>query len=292
MVKSMTGYGRGEAQTNRYSLLIEVKAVNHRFLEVVIRSPRQLNPLDDMIRKTVQNSLGRGRIDIFITLEESSEKKSQLKVDKELALAYYNSLLAVGQACNLAVEPELKLIATFPNVISTEQEEDDLAELSSAVQTALTKAVDALIAMRITEGQGLAEDIIAHNNEIAHIVDQISQYSQTVVDEYKSKLQARISDMLDNVEIDENRLASEVAFFADKSDISEELARLQSHQKQLAATLQEQEPSGRKLEFILQEMNREINTIGSKSANINISKLVIDAKSGLEKIREQIQNVE
>jgi uncharacterized protein (TIGR00255 family) len=292
LVKSMTGYGRGEAQTERYSLLIEAKAVNHRFLEIVIRSPRQLNPLEDLIKKTIQSTLGRGRIDLFVTLEEVTEKKSQLKVDKELALAYYNSLLTIAQTCDLIVKPELRLIASFPGVISLEKEEDDLEELTDAVSTALNMALDSLIVMRSIEGQVLAHDIRTYNEQIAEIMASIAQYSQTVVEEYKVKLQARIVEILDNVEIDANKLASEVAFFADKCDISEELARMTSHQKQLLATLEEEGPSGRKLEFILQEMNREINTIGSKSNNINISKLVIDAKSGLEKIREQIQNVE
>ncbi|MGI6360802.1 MAG: YicC/YloC family endoribonuclease [Bacillota bacterium] len=292
MVKSMTGYGRGESQSLNYSLVVEAKAVNHRFLEVVIRSPRQLNQLDDMMRKIVQGALGRGRIDLFITLEESLEKKSQLKVDKELALAYYNSLLTVGQICQIATEPDLRTIATYSGVISQQQEEDDLDELSQLAQKALNQALESLIKMRESEGAVLAQDVLKHSQKIAELVAQIAEYRQVVVKEHQAKLQMRIADLLSDIEIDQTKLAEEVAFFADKSDISEELARLESHHKQFISTVESSDQCGRKLEFILQEMNREINTIGSKSNHIGISTLVIEVKSGLEKIREQIQNME
>jgi uncharacterized protein (TIGR00255 family) len=292
LVKSMTGYGRGESQSLNYSLVVEAKAVNHRFLEVVIRSPRQLNQLDDMMRKIVQGALGRGRIDLFITLEESLEKKSQLKVDKELALAYYNSLLTVGQICQIATEPDLRTIATYSGVISQQQEEDDLDELSQLAQKALNQALESLIKMRESEGAVLAQDVLKHSQKIAELVAQIAEYRQVVVKEHQAKLQMRIADLLSDIEIDQTKLAEEVAFFADKSDISEELARLESHHKQFISTVESSDQCGRKLEFILQEMNREINTIGSKSNHIGISTLVIEVKSGLEKIREQIQNME
>lgn len=288
----MTGYGRGEAQNAHYKITIEVKSVNHRFLEVMLRLPRQLNPLEDALRKSVRERLLRGKADVFLTLEESETKNPALKVDNELALVYHNSLLQLAGFCNLPGEVELRTIASFPGVITAEKEEADLEALLPLAEEALRQALAALVEMRSIEGAGMARDFQNHLEDIRRALVKITGMAPGIVEEYKRKLRMRITELLEDVSVDEARFSNEVAFFADRSDISEELARLESHLEQFGQALNDQAAVGRRLEFILQEMNREINTIGSKANDLGLSQLVIDMKSSLEKMREQAQNVE
>ena len=292
MANSMTGYGRGEAGDQFYRVVCEVKSVNQRFLEINIRLPRQLNPLEDGLKKTLQSRLGRGKIDVFISFEETAEKNPTLKVDKELALVYHNSLLDLGEFCGISSVLDLKTVATFPGIITAEKTEADLDILQPVVVEAFNQALNALIAMRKEEGTNLSAVLEGHNDNVTRCMAQIKALAPQVIIDHQDKLKGRIKELLGDIAIDEARFVNEVAYFAERCDIAEELARMESHQKQFTAAFAATGPIGRKLEFILQEMNRETNTIGSKANDLSLSKLVIEIKSELEKMREQTQNVE
>ncbi|WP_148137807.1 YicC/YloC family endoribonuclease [Candidatus Formimonas warabiya] len=292
MVKSMTGYGRGEAASADKKITVEAKSVNHRFLETVVRMPKQLLPLEERIKKMIQEKITRGRVDVFLSLEETGEKKRLVKVDKELGLAYYNALRELADACNIPEKFDLVSISTLPGVMTLEDEEDDLEAVWPIVREAVEKAVDCLADMRAVEGQKLAEDLLRRRSGIGNLVARIEERSPLVVQEYRDKLAQRVQDLLAEVQIDEAKLANEVAFFADRASIAEELVRLNSHLDQMESILASSDSIGRKLDFLGQEMNREINTIGSKANDLTINRFVVEVKSELEKIREQVQNLE
>ena len=292
MVRSMTGYGRGEAISNNNYITVEAKSVNHRFLEVVVRMPKQLLPLEERIKKLAQEKVNRGRLDIFISLEENEEKKRLVKVDKELGLAYYNALRELAGIWGIAEDFDLMHMSSLPGLLTLENDEEDLEALWPGVNTALTSAMDALVGMRTLEGEKLAEDLLIRKENIAAFVSLIEERSPLVVREYQERLTQRIQELLGEVQIDEIRLANEVAFFADRASITEELVRLNSHLEQMSQILRQDDVVGRKLDFLGQEMNREINTIGSKANDLAIGRLVVEVKSELEKVREQVQNLE
>jgi len=292
LIRSMTGYGQAQLQTEIYSLRIEARSVNHRFLEVVLRAPRHLGELEDGIKKYVQSRLHRGRVDIFITFEEIGAKKPVLVVDNDLALAYHNSLLQLASSLDLDAAVELKTLVSLPGIVTLTKSEDDMEQIKQLADSSMAQALDALVNMREEEGARLAADLKSRTDLLIGLTNEIAAMAPAVVTDYQSKLHERIAELLDDVEVDESRLANEVAFFADKADISEELTRLDSHFKQFSGILASEDEAGRKLEFILQEMNREVNTIGSKANDLRISRLVIEAKSELEKMREQVQNIE
>ncbi|MDD2498607.1 MAG: YicC family protein [Desulfitobacteriaceae bacterium] len=292
MVKSMTGYGRGEAASDSHRITVEAKSVNHRFLEIVVRMPKQLLPLEEKIKSLVQEKVTRGRVDIFISLEENGEKKRLVKVDKELGLAYYNALRQLADTWGIPEKFDLVQMASLPGLLSLENEEDDLEAVWSVINEALICAMDDLIGMRASEGEKLAKDLLKRRETIAAYVDSIAERSPLVVSEYQEKLSQRIQELLGEVQIDESRLANEVAFFADRASITEELVRLNSHLEQMSHILSHDDAVGRKLDFLGQEMNREINTIGSKANDLAIGRLVVEVKSELEKVREQVQNLE
>lgn len=288
----MTGYGRGETASVDKQITLEVKSVNHRFLEIVVRMPRQLSALEERIKKTVQDRVSRGRIDIFVSLEETGEKKRLVKVDKELGLAYYNSLKELANSLEIPENFDIVRMSTLPGLLTIETEEDNIEEIWQMVQAALTKALDSLIEMRTVEGEKLATDLLNRRNIIADYVARIEERSSIVVSEYKEKLSQRVQELLGDIQIDEQKLANEVAFFADRASIAEELVRLESHLSQMIDIVKSNNSVGRKLDFLVQEMNREINTIGSKANDIEISHAVVEVKSELEKVREQVQNIE
>lgn len=292
VVRSMTGYGRGESSVLGKKISVEAKSVNHRFLEIVVRMPKQLFPLEERIKKVVQEKITRGRVDIFLTLEETGEKKRLVKVDKELGLAYYNALRELAEACKIPEKFDLVNLSQMPGVFNVEDEEDDLETVWPAVQEAVEKAVHGIADMRKTEGQKLEQDLIKRSRIISDHVVLIEERSPLVVLEYRDKLTQRVQELLGEVEVDGSKLVNEVAFFADRASIAEELVRLRSHLAQMGDILQSGDAIGRKLDFLVQEMNREINTIGSKANDLTINRYVVEVKSELEKIREQIQNLE
>ncbi|MEL1134173.1 YicC/YloC family endoribonuclease [Desulfitobacterium sp. THU1] len=293
MANSMTGFGRGEASGYGYQFTIELKAVNHRFFEAAVRMPRHLNSLEDRIRKILQGKINRGRIDVFVNVKETEEKKRLAKVDKDLALSYDKTLKELATALNTTYETDIYRLAALPEVFSVEDAEIDLELIWEPLSLAVSEALAGFIAMRQLEGGRLAEDLLERLHIIKNAKDEIAGYTDSIVADYQTRLQERIEVLLgDKAILDEARLANEVAFFADRASITEELVRLQSHMDQCQEALNSSEPVGRKLDFLVQEMNREINTIGSKANNISITQHVVQMKSELEKIREQVQNLE
>ena len=288
----MTGFGRGAAQSDNFALTVEMKAVNHRFLEISCRLPKQLLSLEDALKKQLQQAVSRGKLDVFVTLERTGAKNTVVKVDKDLALAYYNALVEVASACSLPDKIQLRDVASAPGVITPDTAEDDEEEIASLLRDATAAAVAGLTAMQEREGAALAADLSSRLELIEQRMQVIRGAAPQVVADQKARLEQRLAELLGAVPVDEARLANELAVFADRVDITEELTRLASHIDQFRQTLAGDEPAGRKLNFIQQEMLRETNTIGSKSSALSINSIVIEVKSELEKIREQIQNIE
>lgn len=292
MIKSMTGFGRGNHEDEHRSFTIEIKSVNHRYCDLNIKLPKNLISLEDRIRKTVQQSIIRGKIDIFIT-QNTFKKEDEVAVFNEsLGDSYYECLKSIKERYNIRDDISVSLIARFPNVINIKQLDEDIEELWNCLTIPLNSALEMLFQMRVLEGSKLQENIILKCENIKTMVNEIEKQAPLVEMEYKNKLNERIKLLLDDQSVDESRIAMEVAMFADKACIDEEIVRLKSHLNQMKVTLDLDEPVGRKLDFIVQEMNRETNTIGSKANNLEIVHLVLNIKNEIEKIREQIQNVE
>lgn len=299
MLKSMTSFGRGVAAGANYKLTVELKSVNNRYLEVVAHAPRLLLFLEPLVRAEVAKYAARGKVDVFVQLENIGEQTPNLRTDKALALAYLQAAkeLAAVLEQPLLFKLTMQNLVTTPGLITMAPAEEatdaQQAELTEVLSRALAEALTAFAAMRELEGGRLQADLLQRAGQVGGMVAQIETLAEQVVADYQSKLLARIAELLPaNIAVDEARLANEVAYFADRACINEELVRLNSHLLQLQELLQKSEPVGRKLDFLLQEINREVNTIGSKANYLPINQLVIEAKSELEKIREQIQNLE
>lgn len=293
MIKSMTGFGRGENDDEIRRFTIEIKSVNHRYNDIIVRMPKHFSYLEENIKKMIKEKIKRGRVEVYINLENLKTSNLEVKVDMALAKSYKESLELLDKELGLNTSVNLDQIVKYPDVINVEKKEEEEDVIWSVLSVALNNALENLYNMRIEEGKKLSEDIVKRSKYIGSLSKKIEQKSPIVVDEYKKKLENRIKCILDeSVEVDEMKLANEVAYFADKSNITEEIVRLYSHIDQLISTLESNESVGRKLDFIIQEMNREANTIGSKVGDIEITNNVVEIKSELEKIREQIQNVE
>ena len=293
MAISMTGFGRGEYKDDNYQFLVECKTINHKYADINIRLPRKLSFLEDKARILIKDYVKRGRVDLYIKHDLLGSEDVNLKFDEELATQYVSILKQIKDTFDLVDDVSVMNIAKFPDVIKTEEKEDDEDKLWSMLKIALENALIKLTEMRSEEGKKLAEDIQNRCDLLKNYIEEIEKYSYNVVIDYKEKLKNRINDMLEDPSIiDENRLAQEVAIYADKSSITEEIVRFKSHIIQLKNTVVKNESIGRKIDFLIQEMNRETNTIGSKSSDLNITNLVVEVKSELEKIREQIQNIE
>ena len=293
MAISMTGFGRGEFKNDNYHFLVECKTINHKYCDINVRLPRKISFLEDKIRNYVKNFVKRGRVDLYIKLDLIGSEDVNLKFDDKLATQYVNILKEIKEKFDLQDDISVMNVAKFPEIVKCEEKEEDEDLYWSMLKEALDMSMEKLAQMRKEEGEKLAIDTIERCDILANLIDEIEKYSNTVVDEYREKLNNRISEILENPSIiDENRLAQEVAIFADKSSITEEIVRFRSHIEQLRKTVEKNDSIGRKIDFLIQEMNREVNTTGSKSSNINITNLVVEVKSELEKIREQIQNIE
>lgn len=294
MIRSMTGFGRGEGASEAAGrIVVEAKAVNHRFSEVVVRNPRQFNQFEEPLKKLVSGRIARGRVDVFVTWETKGQGARRVKVDKDLAVAYHKALKELGEAIGSKTEISAETLAKLPDVVSIEEGEIRAEELWAVLELAARVAVDNLIAMREQEGAGLAEDLLGRLALLEAFAGRVQTRSPQMVEEYRTKLARRLDELLPaGNTVDPQRLAQEVAIFADRSDISEEVQRLGSHIAQFRGALKGDVAVGRKLDFLVQEIGREINTIGSKANDAEITSLVVDAKAELEKIREQVQNVE
>lgn len=292
MFKSMTGYGRGEAYAGGRKFTVELKSVNHRYCEVVMRLPRVMSALEDRARRLVQTRVSRGRVDGYFSTESSGGNSAAVKVDKALATSYYKAMKELKEALQLDGEVKLKHLLAMPDVLTAAEVEEDVEEWWPAVSEALEAALDQLVRMRATEGEKLVADIMKRVEIVAALNEIIRARSPVVVEEYRERLSTRLKDLIAEGSLDEGRLVAEAALYAERSNITEETVRLESHLAQVRACLQSNESVGRKLDFLLQEMNREINTIASKSGDLEISRAVVEVKSELEKVREQVQNIE
>jgi uncharacterized protein (TIGR00255 family) len=292
MIKSMTGFGHGEYSQDDREFTVEIKTVNHRYSDVFIKMPRQICFLEDRVRAMVSKAISRGKIDVYITYYNYCEGSRLVSYDESLAKAYISAVEALRDTFGLKDDICVSLISKYPDVLKVEQPEEDGEVLWEALKIAVENALASLVEMRQNEGEELKKVLLERVEYIEELIGGISRRAPEVPKEYKLKLEARIKDLIDQQTIDENRLLTEVAIFADRASIDEELVRLTSHMGQMRDILGSDQPVGRKLDFLVQEMNREINTIGSKANDLDITKAVLEIKSEIEKIREQIQNIE
>lgn len=292
-MKSMTGFGRADYRDEEVDFSIEIKTINHRFRDFFIKVPKALNPIEEKIRNEISQKIARGRIEVFIRYTELGTKNRHIIFNKALAKEYIQVLNEMRRLDSMiGDELELSLIAKFPDVVLLEEEHDDFEEIWRKVEPVLTQALEELNESREREGMALKEDVRMRTATIIRQVNEIEKKSPNMLEKYREELRERIVSYIDSIEIDEKRLLTEVAMMSDKLNVDEELTRLRSHTQRINGILMEEEPIGRKLDFLIQELNREINTIGSKSNDLDIANIVVDVKSEIEKIREQIQNIE
>ena len=292
MLKSMTGYGRSEMTVGGRHIIFEIKSVNHKYFEFNSRISRGYLFLEDKLKAYLQGKLSRGKVDVFLQIETLEDADVQVQVNHSLAAGYYAALQELRERYSLPDEPTLALLTRYGDIFSVHRAPENEEEIWQAVQQAAEPAVESFLRMREAEGARLREDILSKAQRILELVGQVEQETPQTVKEYQERLEAKIQELLGDAHFDEQRVLTEVAVFADKVAVDEETVRLRSHFQQLEKLIDSQEPVGRKLDFLVQEMNREANTIGSKSVNSRIAYLVVDIKSEIEKIREQVQNVE
>lgn len=292
MIKSMTGFGRCEVNENNRKFTVEMKSVNHRYLDVNIRMPKKLNFFESAIRNELKKYIERGKVDIFISYEDFTESNVSVKYNKEIAAAYYQYLNQMAQDFGLDNDVRVSGLSRYPEVFSMEEQSIDEEELWKELQKALSGAAENFVQTRIAEGENLKNDLISKLDGMLKHVDYISQRSPEVLAEYRQKLEAKVQELLSDTKIEESRILTEVTIFADKICVDEEIVRLKSHIETTRQTLKAGGSIGRKLDFIAQEMNREANTILSKANDLEISNRAIELKTEIEKVREQIQNIE
>lgn len=292
MLKSMTGYGRAQFTDEDIKITVEIKSVNHRFLEPVIKLPRKYSLLEERVKDTIRTYLNRGRIEVWIGIEELSKQKGALRVDKDLAMEYYDSLKELANLVGISPEISIYELSCLEGVVAVQEQETDLDLVWGKINIPFHEALEQLINMRVKEGEKLKEDLHGRTKILLNIVSEIENRAPGVVEAHTARLQERISSFAEGVDIDPSRLAAEIAIFAEKSDITEEIVRFKSHLNQMEESIMSQEPVGRKMDFLMQELNREANTMGSKSPDLILSQKVVEVKSEIEKMREQIQNIE
>lgn len=292
MTRSMTGYGRAQLNTEKLSVLVELKSVNHRYFELTTRVPRQYSFLEEKVKTYLQGRVARGKIECSISIEEMDSDAVSVKVNHALAKAYLDAISEISDTYGLRNDTTALTLTRFNDVFTVHKEAADEEAIWAAVEPVVAEAADHFIEMRETEGARLREDICAKADHILELVEFIEQRSPQTVVEYNEKLKSRIRDLLGDAKVDEQRLLTEAAIYADKVAVDEETVRLHSHIAQLKAMFEEDEPIGRKMDFLVQEINREANTIGSKASDLEITSRVLSIKGEVEKIREQVQNIE
>ena len=291
MVKSMTGYGKSSLSINSREYQVEIKAVNHKYIDTNIKMPRVISYLEEDIRKLIASKIKRGKIDISISFENYSKEGNDIKINTELAKMYIQNLRKLAEEENISANIEVTEISRLPDVLTIKSNLDENQIKKELLQT-VEDAINQLINMRQTEGERISRDILSKIAQIEEKKQEIFMLSTGLIDEYVVKLEARIKEILKTEELDKARLMQEVVIYADKCSVEEEITRLTSHIEQLRNLINIDEPSGKKMDFIIQEMNRETNTIGSKANNLEITNRVVDIKTILEDVREQIQNIE
>ncbi len=292
MIRSMTGYGRGQELIGGLSVTVEIKSVNHRFFEYACRLPRVYGFLDDKLKNYLQQRISRGKVDVFVQIECLDSTGSEVLVNEGLAENYLAALRSLASTYELRDDVSATTLSRYPDVLTVRQTAVDEDTVWAAVQQVTDTALDQFVAMREREGVRLREDVLSRGQTILAAVDAIEERSPQTVREHMEKVEARMRELLDGAAVDEARLLTEAAIYADKIAVAEETVRLRSHIAQLEQLLSGDEAVGRKLDFLVQEINRETNTIGSKCSDLELTRIVVDVKAEIEKIREQIQNIE
>lgn len=292
MIRSMTGFGRYEEITESMKLTVEMKSVNHRYLDLNIKMPKKLNSLENNIRTELKKYISRGKVDVFITIEEFGEAEGSLRYNKALAAEYLKYMKQMKDDFDLEDDVRLSMLARCPEVLSMEDKTMDEEELWKVLEKALRGAAEGFVKARSEEGERLRQDLMQKLDNMLELTAFITERSPQLIKDYRDKLEAKVKDLLGDKQVDETRLLTEVTIFADKVCVDEELVRLKSHIESVKATLIDGKDIGRKLDFIAQEMNREANTILSKANDLEISQKAIELKNEIEKVREQIQNIE
>ncbi len=293
MIKSMTGYGRARQMLHKRDITVEVRSVNNRYLDCTVKMPRMYTFAEDAIKSCVQKAISRGKVDVFITVDASAADVAKVTVNRELAAGYVSALRELAEVCgseNFQVGPET--LSRFPDVLTVTKADEDLESVSADLCAVLEEALAAYNTMRAVEGAKLAEDIGNRLAAIETYTGQVEERSPQTVAEYRAKLTARMQEVLQSTTIDAQRILTEAAIYADKVAVDEETVRLRSHVAQLRTMLASDEPMGRKMDFLIQEVNRESNTIGSKCNDVAIAQVVVNLKAEVEKMREQVQNIE
>lgn len=292
MLKSMTGFGRYELDNEERKLIVEMKSVNHRYLELTVKLPKSLGFFESAIRNVVKQYISRGKVDMFITYEDYSEGKTSVQYHEDIAREYYNGLVKMSEDFQITNDVNVSLLSRFPDVFTLEEQTIDEDKLWEILKTAVETAAQGLVQTRITEGNHLKNDILAKLDSMLEQVVCIEEREPAIVEEYRQKLTNKVNELLHGVALDPSVLATEITIFADKICVDEETVRLRAHINSMKDTLNEGDNIGRKLDFIAQEMNREANTILSKANDLFVSDKAINLKTEIEKIREQIQNIE
>lgn len=292
MIKSMTGFGRYELSNEKRKITVELKSVNHRYLDVNIRMPKKLNFFESAIRTLLKEYMQRGKVDMFISYEDYSEQTLAVKYNATIAKEYLTYLQQMADEFNLENDIRVSSLSRYPEVLTMEEQSADEDELWSDLSQAIREACTQFVATRTTEGEHLKQDLVEKLHHMRDNVDKVEQRAPQIIAEYRSKLMEKVNELLGDTQIDEARLSTEIVLFADKICTDEETVRLKSHITSMLNALERSEGIGRKLDFIAQEMNREANTILSKSNDLETSDIAIELKTEIEKVREQIQNIE
>ena len=298
MLRSMTGYGRAQKMLNGRDILVEIRSVNHRYYEYSSRIPRAYAYIDDKLKTLLKSGISRGKVEVSVTINNIESRDTEIAINKAVAEGYVNALRSLnaelGSDGKPWLEDDIKLskLLKLPDVFSVQKTPDNEEEIWADVSVVAAEALEKFVAMREAEGEKLKNDVLEKSDLILDMVAKVEELSPVTVENYRSRLYQKLSEVLEGKDIDEQRIVTEAAIFSEKIAVDEETVRLRSHISQLRSMLSSDETIGRKLDFIVQEMNREVNTIGSKAQDLNITRIVVDAKAEIEKIREQIQNIE
>lgn len=288
----MTGYGRAQKILNGRDILVEIRSVNHRYYEYSSRIPRTYSYIDEKLKALLKTSVSRGKVEVSVTINNIEAKESEISINKAVAEGYINALRSVSDELGLKDDLVLSKLLKLPEIFVVQKAPDNQEQVWADIAEVAEEALSKFVEMRSAEGQKLKSDIIAKADFISGMVKQVEELSPQTVENYRKRLYQKLSEILENKDIDEQRIITEAAVFAEKIAVDEETVRLRSHISQLKNMFESDDPIGRKLDFIVQEMNREVNTIGSKAQDLNITKIVVEMKAEIEKIREQIQNIE
>lgn len=292
MIKSMTGYGSAKGQAEGLEITVELKSVNNRYLDTSVRLPRSFIFAEDTVKSAVQAHISRGKVDVFVSVDSSAADDMVIKVNEPLLKSYVEAIRHISEEYSLVNDMTALNVSLFPDVLSVEKKDLDADAIAAAISTITEKALDDFDAMRLREGEKLRDDVLNRLDTIDALVRRVEEEAPNTVAEYRARLEQKMAEVLGTAGIDESRILSEAAVFADHIAVDEETVRLRSHMAQLKTMINGSSPTGRKIDFLIQEFNREANTIGSKCQNSDIAHVVVDLKSEIEKIREQIQNIE